>query len=336
MRTLHFCLRFLAFLGLFTISVSRADESVHEILNEYEETRSSGFAKVYRQYTESLEELLSTRMKANDLSGANQVKEVLDQAKTALSESDEGKVIPVPEAIVEENVLHPLSDLGQRHSETLARAVSQLNKIYIGRLEALQKLKMANSDLDAANEAQAAIDKLKQEVTSKAGNHPPIGLLDEGPAPVLLLSEENQGNWKEDKGSWNFRSNALAGKGDSSIFYNEKLRAPFELLFDLKVKEGQRPRIHIGEYTIGHDGYEFAITLRPRQNGHQPYYYERGQKISVKLIVERKFTELWVDDTKVSRAQEGIAEPIDSIQFQGGDGWSPGETEFSNIRIMER
>ena len=107
------------------------------------------------------------------------------------------------------------------------------------------------------------------------------------------------------------------------------------LTFDFRVKKGMRPRIYVGgkDLRIANEGYKNQIGLYPLAGKEEPVPYEIGKKYSVKFVANRRYLELYLDDQLVTKRDSGLDEEIEFIGFFGGDGFSPGTTEFSNIRL---
>lgn len=148
-----------------------------------------------------------------------------------------------------------------------------------------------------------------------------------------LLAEKLRKNWVEVNGKWSFADGKLTGSGDSRINYTGRIRVPFVLSYDFEVKEGMRPRVYIGkDLRIANEGYKHQIDLYPQMKT-EPVPYELKRKHSVKFVVNRRFMELYLDGKLLTRRDTGMEDAPELFGFCGGDGYSPGMTEFSNIRL---
>lgn len=311
--------------------------NVVELKRSYEETRINGFLKLHQTHLQELEKVLAARLKAGDLPGSNLVNEEIGRVKSRVEALEKGEPIPVPKAGAsdsDERTFPQFEAALADHRTALQLGVNQLNRRFLEQLEAAQRESMVKGNLANAN----AIEKLKIAALNEISQPEATGSAAPKESRTLegidLLGPDRRESWVEDRGTWTFQGATLKGSGDSRIVYRESLRPPFTLAFDLNVEKGSRPRVYVGRYVIGNDGYNFQLVLHPRDTKQKAFPYKNGEKVPVRLVVDRRFVELHIGDELVERREPGFDRPLEEIAFSGGDGWSPGITEFSNIRLI--
>jgi len=143
-------------------------------------------------------------------------------------------------------------------------------------------------------------------------------------------------NWTIRWGMWDSIPRGFRGRGDSMITFNESLPASFHITFKLNVIDGMRPRMYFDglNLMIGNEGYSRNIFVYGdgAHDVNGPHVaYENGNPIQISLSILPQNFELRVNEQLITgRCPEhrGI-----SLRFDAGDGWSPGQTEFTNFFI---
>lgn len=325
-------------------------ESAEEIRAAYETMRRDGFIKVHEDYVTKLKAAQKTLLTSQQLEAANAIQPEIEQVggRVELFKKGENPAVPglIPTGEDSGNQSTESTDV-IRSEETeelrgefldrLRRGLTTINELYYKKSSEAQKVRMAAADLTGANALEALKSELKTELDAITGKSPlPGGGLAAKPDKGDdLLAGEFRKRWVEVTGNWEFKSGSLVGAGNSQINYTTKIRAPFVLTFDFEVKKGMRPRIYVGgkDLKIANEGYKNQIGLYPILGKEEPVPYEIGKKYSVKFVANRRFLELYLDDKLVTKRDTGLEEEIEYIGFLGGDDFSPGTTEFSNIRL---
>lgn len=338
-------------MGLLSIllpCVSNA-ESVEDIRTAYETMRRDGFIKVHEEYVTKLKAVQTAYLKSQRLDAANAIQPEIEQSTARIGLFREGKDPEVPGLIpsagesgdgsveVAEGIKsREAADLRREFVDRLRRGLATINEIYFQKSSEAQKAKLAAADLAGANAFEALKLELKAESDALSGKTalPSGGASSAAMKGDYLLSEQNRKRWIVVSGDWEFKDDSLVGSGDCEIKYAKEIRAPFVLTFDFEVKKGMRPRIYVGkDLKIANEGYKNQLALYPVAGKEEPVPYEIGKKHSVKFVANRRYLEFYLNDKLVTRRETGIEEKIESIGFLGGDGFSPGVTHFSNIRI---
>ncbi|MCB1275891.1 hypothetical protein [Prosthecobacter sp.] len=151
-------------------------------------------------------------------------------------------------------------------------------------------------------------------------------------SPEEPLAASNQIKWQRIAGEWTRTAEQLIGGGDSTMYYEFNRTPPFQIDFDIKVLEGLRPRLVMGNVKFANEAYKTTFGLYPQVKGEKLFTYERNKPyhITVKALAEK--TELFVDGEKICDGPK-IDREVSTLQFRGGDWWSKGKTEFHKIRI---
>lgn len=144
-------------------------------------------------------------------------------------------------------------------------------------------------------------------------------------------------NWVISKGAWSFtKSGQLHGEGDSAILFRRTLSWPTELSFKMRVLSGMRPRVNLGGTGIyfGNEGYEPTIFLygNVKDPTGSPFRYKPNTTYDITVRASKKILRLLIDGSEVGTT--ALEKCPDSVSFvlSGGDGWSPGTTEFWDFR----
>ncbi|MEM1294138.1 MAG: hypothetical protein AAGH89_02165 [Verrucomicrobiota bacterium] len=326
--------------GYLAAASTELDIAVVSSRLEYEESRKKGLLLVHRNYKQQLQGLIERQLKANDLKGANVVRSEMESIDLRIKalESDEwlswndlwaGTELPDNSGRIGQTVL------GARRNfrEQVKKGLVILNRRYLENYGGLQQKYMANADLFNANAINESREALAEELKAIQSSHAsPFD--DTSPSDVVeLLERENHHRWNILKGKWDLAPHRLTGSGDSRIVYHQEIRVPFTLTYEFRVREGMRPRVYVGPFIIANNGYVRQIVLFPRKDGQDAFLYELDDKHKVRFEVERTTVKLFVDDKLIEQREEGIDEELTSIMFSGGDGWSPGTTEYSKIQI---
>ncbi|WP_395744864.1 hypothetical protein [Prosthecobacter sp.] len=146
------------------------------------------------------------------------------------------------------------------------------------------------------------------------------------------LAAGNLVKWERMSGDWKLQEGVLTGGGESTMCYDFNRAPPFQIDFDITVRDGMRPRLVLGKVKFANEGYKTTFGLYPQAKGAALFSYERNKlyHITVKALADK--TELLVDGAHVCDGPK-IEGAVDVLQFRGGDDYSKGRAEFRNIRI---
>lgn len=328
-------------------AVSLGDTAI-DIQAGYLSARKAGLLKLHQAYETDLKKIQSGRLAVGDLDGANVVNTELREVQERIADLAAGASPTIPGLVEAAKDSDPDSKgegveeipffLKPYHSNfliRLRRGISALNEQYYSKADSVQKNYMAKAQLDEANTMETFKKRLRTEIALLRGQ-PPLAEADPiggGIGSDAILDEPFRKYWRIDRGKWEFSKNKLTGKGDSRVYFERKIRAPFTLSFDFEVVEGMRPRIYVGEITIANEGYEHQIGLKPSRGDGFKVPYKLGRKYSVRLVGNRRFVEFYFDGKLIERREEGFEDTLENIGFSGGDGWSKGTVEYTNISL---
>ena len=326
-----------------------AAESAEELKAVYEAMRRDGFIKVHEDHLTKLKAAQKELLQTQQLEAANAIQPEIEQVGIRIDLFKKGEIPTVPGLIPsdqdsggpstdrKDNVApKEIGEIRREFIDRLRRGLTTINEVYLKKSSEAQKIRMAAADLEGANAFEALKTELKVELDAIIGKSPmPVNLSPAKPGKGEdLLAEQFRKRWVEISGKWEFKSDAIVGSGNSQLNYTTKIRAPFVLTFDFEVRKGMRPRIYFGKkLKIANEGYKNQIGLYPLAGKEEPVPYEIGKKYSVKFVANRRFLELYLDDQLVAKRDTGLEEEIEYIGFFGGDDFSPGLTEFSNILL---
>ncbi|MDI1314149.1 hypothetical protein [Prosthecobacter sp.] len=145
------------------------------------------------------------------------------------------------------------------------------------------------------------------------------------------LASFNAVEWEPMKGTWTMADGALTGSGDSSLSYDFHRSPPFQIDLEIKVLDGMRPRLVLGNVKFANEGYATTFGLYPQPQGAALFKYERNKSYQITLKALTDKTELLVNGVHVCNGPK-IEGTVDILQFRGGDDYSKGKTEFRKIR----
>ena len=187
------------------------------------------------------------------------------------------------------------------------------------------KAAMRREDLDEAAH-------LKDLAEAVGASEEPVEMYDYAGMTDAINSQKS---WKVLGGKWAIREGRIVGSGDSLLVFKEDLPSEGVLTFKMKVREGLRPRIHIVEgIWFGNEGFEPTLGFHSKGKLFVggSYRYMIDTELLVKIIMGPDVLQAYVDDVFAS----SIARPegMDlKLALSGGDGWSPGRTEFYDLTI---
>jgi hypothetical protein len=157
----------------------------------------------------------------------------------------------------------------------------------------------------------------------------------ERPAPEEEpLSESNAVKWEPAAGAWKLQDGVLTGSGDSKMNYDLNRAPPFQIDFEINVLDGMRPRVVLGKVKFANEGFKTTFGLYPRPKDAALFNYERNKTYQITLRALADKTEMLVDGIHICDGPK-IEEPVEVLQFRGGDDWSKGKTKFQKIRIKQ-
>ncbi|MEM7698265.1 MAG: hypothetical protein AAF236_07675 [Verrucomicrobiota bacterium] len=293
----------------------------------FEAERLAGAKKVSGALLEGLREQLQSEMKRGDLENSNQINTLIEQVESQLEQLEAGTIETITLLPADESTLPEVTlDLVTRHHTWLSEGLSKLRKKHLSIMLSNQTAHLANGDLAEANviaEQIALMRAVEEESVERSKES----------GELVLLDDEHREKWKQEKGEWTFRASRLVGEGDSKIGFHHPLEPPFVLAWRHEVKKGQRPRVYVEDFTIQNFGYDFELTLFPKPANPQTFPYQRDRAIDVEFVVEHDFVELWIEGERLERRAATMPKTISVIFFSGGDGFSPGITEFSKVVV---
>ena len=140
-------------------------------------------------------------------------------------------------------------------------------------------------------------------------------------------------NWVVSKGNWSFtEAGRLHGEGDSAIRFRQTLPWPTELSFKMRVLSGMRPRVTLGGTDIyfGNEGYEPTIWLYGQVKNlvGTPFKYTVNTTYDMSVQSTGERLTLLVDGKEIGTTTLSKQPDHMALELSGGDGWSPGTTEF--------
>ncbi|MEM1442099.1 MAG: hypothetical protein AAGF67_07130 [Verrucomicrobiota bacterium] len=322
-------------IALFFPPFSHADstEKAEDLESAYQMERVEGTLKVKQSFLNSLQLILKERMNARDLEGANQTNELIALTNQELKDLAAGEYTQFVPPGEEESPELPedLTEVIERHDDWFRRGIRQLNEKHVALMSAAQEKELGAGNLGSANAIELAKKDLEKELEAIERLRLEAEIAEQLKQPVVLFDESLRKNWKELNGKWSFRGNRLRGEGVSEIEFTGTLVVPFTLTWTQEVKKGQRPRLYIHDFMVAHYGYDFELFLHPIRPGQKNFPYKLNRKIDVKLTVEADYVELQVEDEVIDRRVTEMPPTIESLRLSGGDGFSPGISEFTDL-----
>ena len=144
-------------------------------------------------------------------------------------------------------------------------------------------------------------------------------------------------NWFVSKGNWSFTADGhLRGDGDSAIRFRRRLSWPTTLCFKMRVLNGMRPRVTLAGTDIyfGNEGFEPTIWLYGQVKNlvGTPFKYTGNTTYDVTVRSTGEQLTLMVDGKEIGTTTLSKQPDQIALELSGGDGWSPGTTEFWDFR----
>jgi serine/threonine protein kinase len=145
-------------------------------------------------------------------------------------------------------------------------------------------------------------------------------------------------NWVVSKGNWSFTADGhLRGDGDSAIRFRRRLPWPTTLSFKMRVLNGMRPRVTLAGTDIyfGNEGFEPTIWLYGQVKNlvGTPFKYTVNTTYEVTVQSTGERLALLVDGKEIGTTTLSKQPDQIALELSGGDGWSPGITEFWDFQI---
>lgn len=271
-----------------------------------------GFAAQFRRSVAVLnaETVVEANLLAGELKRANKIAEAdkVTTLETLLKSSDEIKLEAMPVLEPQETALATLLR-GYHASIEFRRAAAQ------------SEWKSKANKLSPSGEHREIDAFIHAELSPK----PRTGV--EEP-----LSAANTLKWQMQTGEWKRDADVLTGKGDSIMLYDFKRAPPFQIDFELTVRDGKRARLIMDKVKFANEGSKTTFGLYPQPKGALLFNYEPKKPYHITIKATQDKTELLVDGVKVCDGPK-IENPVDWLQFRAGDDYSKGTAEFREIRI---
>ena len=144
-------------------------------------------------------------------------------------------------------------------------------------------------------------------------------------------------NWVISKGDWSYTAAGhLRGKGDSAIRFRRKLSWPATLSFKMRVLDGMRPRVTLAgtDFYFGNEGFEPTIWLYGQVSNlvGVPFKYAGNTTYEITVRSDGERLTLLIDGKEIGTATLSKQPERIGLELSGGDGWSPGITEYWDFR----
>jgi serine/threonine protein kinase len=159
---------------------------------------------------------------------------------------------------------------------------------------------------------------------------------------ILTRKLNDMANWEVKHGNWSLTSQGhFRGIGDSKLVFTPELPRDFILSFRMNVQEGMRPRIFVCQdetIEFGNEGFEKTLwaygsgVLGSTQGTF--VRYENKQDIAVTIHLEGERFKLFVNGDLTAVGTRDLTKPV-ALRLSGGDGWSPGTTDFGEFKIED-
>jgi hypothetical protein len=155
----------------------------------------------------------------------------------------------------------------------------------------------------------------------------------EAAALSRMLGDLNE--WTVKGGKWErTRDGRIRGTGDCMLQFNHDLPADCSVTCRINVVSGMRPRIAFGGTGIvfANEGYakNLAAYGAPEKSG--AFAYENNQPRVLRFAFAADHFEFDVDGKRIAEGTRKVPKSM-SLTLQGGDGFSPGTTEFWDFAI---
>ncbi|HEX7377824.1 MAG TPA: DUF1080 domain-containing protein, partial [Pirellulales bacterium] len=143
-------------------------------------------------------------------------------------------------------------------------------------------------------------------------------------------------SWTIASGQWSQNEGRLYGQGESRLQFQEKLPEAFLLSFEMKVVDGMRPRIFLGDhFHFGNEGYDRTLFVH---DGVQPPIigaprpYSTGAALKIACRVSGEEVEFLVDGKLVAGCRWERPSPM-KLTLSAGDFWSKGQVLFGPFTL---
>lgn len=143
-------------------------------------------------------------------------------------------------------------------------------------------------------------------------------------------------SWTTASGEWSQKDSRLYGQGDARLQFKEKLPEAFLLSFEMKVVDGMRPRIFLGDhFHFGNEGYDRTLFVH---DGVQPPIigaprpYSTGAVLKIVCRVADEEVEFLVGGKLVAGCHWERPSPM-KLTLSAGDWWSKGQVLFGPFTL---
>jgi hypothetical protein len=155
---------------------------------------------------------------------------------------------------------------------------------------------------------------------------------------ISLLDPKERDEWQVTSGHWGFGANLLTGHGDCSIEFQREVLLPFQLKFDVVIRNGAHPRISLDRYSYTEAGDETYVDLPPLRYW-DTNHVEHERKYSVQLNAADGKVSTWIDG-KLYHTQKMRIRAAPRLIFAVFSIWSNEvrnqSVDFCNITLIRK
>lgn len=220
----------------------------------------------------------------------------------------------------------PLASLQTRYLEEHNDALARVDNAFLPKAQALQRSATDAADVDTASAAAGLVSQIQAKLGSAATSGLPSGDAE------ALFAPEKQPRWKPQSGTWRWEGALLTGSGDSEIQYDINLEPPFVVQFTMNIMAGSRERLEMDQVGVHNVGYQDKFG--PDGGDENKFFaFKHNQPYHCVLVVTRKNSDFYVEGSLIAEGA-GESKKVEKILLHGGDGWSPGTTEYQDFIII--
>jgi hypothetical protein len=228
----------------------------------------------------------------------------------------------LPDANSEDPLVSLQTGYMEEHNDELGR----VDNAFLPRAQALQKSATDAADVDTATAAADLVSQIQAKLGSAATSGLPSGDAE------ALFAPEKQARWKPQQGTWRWEGALLTGSGDSVIEYETSLSPPFVVQFTMNIVSGSREMLDMDQVGVHNVGYQDKFG--PKGGDESKFFaFKHNQPYHCVLVVARKMSEFYVDGNLITDGA-GESKKVEKIRLDGGDGWSPGKTEYQDFVVI--
>jgi clan AA aspartic protease (TIGR02281 family) len=144
------------------------------------------------------------------------------------------------------------------------------------------------------------------------------------------------GQWRDERGTWSVTPDGrLRGEGDSQVEFPLELPQELTVSWRMRLVKGLRARVIFegtGAY-FGTEGFDHTLAMYGGKDlTTERVKFEHGREYVVSMRLDKNSFECRMDGKLIATGKRSKSGPV-TLRLVGGDGWSPGTTEFWGFEL---